>query len=67
MPDQPHLNGTAFLAHERMGDLRLTALEIHGLPKPQGAPDQPGRIDRMRATLGRRLMSLGSTLAGHHA
>lgn len=66
MPDQLNLNGTDFLAHQRVGDLRSTATELHGVPKPQGEGDHPGRISRVRASLGRRLVSLGSTVAGQH-
>ncbi len=67
MPDQLNINGTDFLAHERAGDLRSTAHELHGIPKPQGlAHAHGGRVQRVRATLGRRLISLGSAVAGHH-
>jgi hypothetical protein len=66
MHDQLHLNATDFLAHERVGDLRSTAREVHGVPKADGDHGHPGRIHRVRATLGRRLVSLGSAVAGHH-
>jgi hypothetical protein len=64
MPDQLNLNGTDFLAHERVGDLRSTATELHGVPKPHVHGDHPGRIGRVRASLGRRLISIGSAVAG---
>jgi hypothetical protein len=67
MIEQTQLNSTSFLAHDRVGELHHTAHEIHGLPKPHGVHGQAGRVHRIRATLGRRLISLGSTMAGHHA
>lgn len=66
MSDHLSLSGTDFLAHERVGDLRSTALETHGAPKPHGGSGQPGRVQRVRATLGRRLISIGSAVAGQH-
>jgi hypothetical protein len=66
MSDHLSLSGSDFLAHERAGDLRSTAHETHGAPKPHGAPGQPGRMQRVRATIGRRLISFGSAVAGHH-
>jgi hypothetical protein len=70
MIDQAQLSSTSFLAHDRVGELHLTAHEIHGPSKPHrvpGQPGQPGPVQRIRATVGRRLVSLGSTMAGHHA
>jgi hypothetical protein len=66
MPDQLSLSGADFLAHQRVGDLRSTAHELHGVPKPQGTHLQAGRIERVRTALGRRLVSLGGALPGHH-
>jgi hypothetical protein len=66
MPDQHLYNDTAYMAHERVHDLRAIAHELHALPKPEGGSCQPGRIGRVRATLGRRLISLGSAVAGQH-
>lgn len=65
MPDQLNLNGTDFLAHERVGDLRTTAHELHGVPKAHVDSAHGGRIHRVRASIGRRLISIGSAVAGH--
>jgi hypothetical protein len=65
VPDHLNLNGTDFLAHQRVGDLQSTAHEVHGLPKTR-ADHAPGtRIHRVRTSIGRRLISLGSAVAGH--
>jgi hypothetical protein len=63
------LNGTDHLAHDRVAELRTTAREVH---EPGGMPaaetrDRAGLIARTRGTVGRRLISLGTTVAGHGA
>ena len=56
MPDQFNINGTDFLAHERaMHPVRAPGL--HGAPKNEDEAGHPGRVGRVRATLGRRLIS----------
>jgi hypothetical protein len=65
MSDLLHYSGTDFLAHERIGDLRSTAHELHGLPKAEGRAGQHGRIHRVRTTVGRWLVSVGSAVSGH--
>jgi hypothetical protein len=66
MSDHLSLSGSDLLAHDRAGDLRSTAHETHGAPKAHGTPGHPGVVQRVRATLGRRLVSIGSAVAGHH-
>jgi hypothetical protein len=66
MADQLPYTGTDFLVHERVSGIRSAVHGPHGVPHPEDQADQPGRVVRARAVLGRRLISLGSAVAGHH-
>jgi hypothetical protein len=66
MPDHIPYTGTDFLVHERANGIRFAAHGLHGVPKHEDEAGHPGRLGRARATLGRRLISLGSAVAGHH-
>jgi len=65
MNEPLHLNGVDGLAHERITELHATAMETR-TPR-RASVMQAGLVTRTRSTLGRRLISLGSTVAGHHA
>lgn len=66
MPDSLQLSAVDHLAHERIHDLHATALETRSGGR-RIAADRPGLVTRTRWTLGRRLISLGSSVAGPHA
>jgi hypothetical protein len=59
------LSGTDLLAHDRIAELRATAHEVHVARRPLA--ERAGVVTRTRGVLGRRLLSLGATVAGHHA
>jgi len=60
-----HLAGVDHFAHDRIAELHATAMETRA-PR-RTAVDHAGLLARTRTTLGRRLISLGTTVAGHHA
>ncbi len=64
-----HLNGTDHLALDRVNELRSTARELRepAAASADGARARAGLIARTRGTVGRRLISLGTTVAGHSA
>jgi len=67
MPENLHFNQTDHLAHERVSDLRATADELHNVRRLAPEQQHTGLVPRARATIGRRLISLGSAVAGQHA
>jgi hypothetical protein len=53
------------LVHDRIGDLYATATEVRA---PRRTPSaRIGLVTRTRTSIGRRLISLGSTVAGPQA
>lgn len=60
-----HLSGVDYLVPSRIADLRLTACETRGTRREPASHD--GMLTRTRALLGRRLISLGTTVAGNGA
>jgi hypothetical protein len=60
-----HLSGVDYLTHDRITELRTTAAEVRGARHDAGQP--MGVLTRSRLILGRRLISLGTTVAGHQA
>jgi hypothetical protein len=65
MNEPLHLAGVDGFAHDRIAELHATAAETRATRRSSGP--QGGLLMRTRLTLGRRLVSLGSTVAGHHA
>ena len=66
MPDSLQLSAVDHLAHDRINDLYATATETRSAGR-RIAADRPGLVTRTRGTLGRRLISLGSAVAGPQA
>ena len=62
MHGTPLLNDTDHLVHDRISDLYATASEVRGPRRTTG--DRSGLLTRTRSTLGRRLISIGSAVAG---
>jgi hypothetical protein len=60
-----HQHDVDHLVHDRIGDLYSTAAEVRSSRRP--ASDRAGLVTRTRATIGRRLISLGSAVAGQQA
>jgi hypothetical protein len=65
MNEPLHLAGVDGFAHDRIASLHATATETRAARRP--GVDHTGLVARTRTMLGRRLISLGSTVAGHHA
>ncbi len=65
MNEPLHLAGVDGFAHDRIAELHATAVETRSPRRASVA--QGGLLMRTRSVLGRRLISLGSTVAGHHA
>lgn len=65
MHEPLHLAGVDHLVPERIHDLRMTACETRGLRRDPAQHD--GLLTRTRGSVGRRLISLGTTVAGHGA
>jgi hypothetical protein len=65
MHEPLHLAGVDHLVPERIHDLRLVACETRGIRRD--AADRTGLLTRTRGLVGRRLISLGTTVAGHGA
>jgi hypothetical protein len=65
MNEPLHLAGVDHFAHDRIAELRATAAEVRG-PRRDG-DERAGLLTRTRGTVGRRLISLGSAVAGHGA
>ena len=66
MPDSLQLSAVDHLAHDRIHDLYATATETRSDTR-RIASDRPGLVTRTRYNVGRRLISLGSAVAGPHA
>ena len=61
-----HQNDIHDLVQDRIGDLYATARELR--EARHHAPEaDPGLVTRTRWTIGRRLVSIGQTVAGTHA
>jgi hypothetical protein len=69
MNEPLQLNGTDHQAHDRVAELRTTAREVRetGAATHDGSRERGGLIARTRGSVGRRLISLGATVAGHGA
>jgi hypothetical protein len=63
MQDSLQLSAVDHLAHDRISDLLTTASETRTDGR-RPADDRPGLVTRTRLTLGRRLISIGSVVAG---
>ncbi len=65
MNEPLHLAGVDGFAQDRIAELHATAAETRA-PR-RTSVIQAGLLTRTRSTLGRRLISLGSTVAGNNA
>lgn len=65
MHEPLHLAGVDHLVPDRIHELRHTACETKGVRRD--ATDHPGLVARTRGSVGRRLISIGTTVAGHGA
>ena len=63
MPDSLQLSAVDHLAHDRIADLLATASETRTDTR-RPSDERPGLVTRTRLTLGRRLISFGSAVAG---
>ncbi len=66
MPDSLQLSAVDHLAHDRIHDLYTTASETRSGGR-RFPSDRAGLMTRTRSTVGRRLISLGSAVAGPNA
>ena len=66
MPDSLQLSAVDHMAHDRIHDLYAIATETRSGDR-RITPDRPGLMTRTRSTVGRRLISLGSAVAGPNA
>ena len=55
------------LVADRIHDLYETSSELHATRRPKAAAAQTGLVTRTRWTIGKRLISIGSAVAGQHA
>ena len=55
------------LVADRIHDLYETSSELHATRKPKAAAEPTGLVTRTRWTIGKRLISIGSAVAGQHA
>ena len=55
------------LVDDRIHDLYETSSELRASRGPRKTSDRAGLLDRTRWTIGRRLISIGSAVAGQHA
>lgn len=55
------------LVGDRIHDLYETSSELRASRGPRDMSDRAGLLDRTRWTIGRRLISIGSAVAGQHA
>lgn len=65
MHEPLHLAGVDHLVPDRIHDLRAAACETRGIRRDPANHD--GLLTRTRGSVGRRLISLGTTVAGHGA
>ncbi len=63
MHEPLHLAGVDQLVPDRITELRATACEVR--PAHRDLAERVGLLARTRGSLGRRLISLGTTVAGH--
>jgi hypothetical protein len=63
MPDSLQLSAVDYLAHDRIHELYAAASETRS-PLRRSSAERAGLIARTRGTLGRRLITLGSAVAG---
>ena len=61
-----HQNQFQDLVQDRIGDLYATASELRETRR-QATETDPGLVMRTRWSIGRRLVSIGQTVAGTHA
>ena len=61
-----HQNDIHDLVQDRIGDLYATARELREARRDACGPES-GIVNRARWSLGRRLVSIGQTVAGTHA
>ena len=61
-----HQNQFHDLVQDRIGDLYATARELRET-RHQAPESDPGLVTRTRWSIGRRLVSIGQTVAGTHA
>ena len=61
-----HQNDVHDLVRDRIGDLYTTARELREARRDACAADT-GLVTRARSSVGRRIVSLGQTVAGTHA
>ena len=66
MPDSLQMSAVDNLAHDRIHDLYAIAGETRSGDR-RISPDRPGLVTRTRSNVGRRLISLGSAVAGPNA
>ena len=66
MPDSLQLSSVDHLAHDRIQDLYTTASETRPALR-RSSTERPGLLSRTRGSVGRRLISLGSAVAGSQA
>jgi len=59
------LSDTDHLVNDRIHELYEIATELRASPRPDAG--RTGLVVRTRALIGRRLVSLGSAVAGQHA
>jgi hypothetical protein len=64
-PSTIHQNDIDHLVHDRIGELYATARQVHEGRRDDS--DRTGLVVRTRSSLGRRLVSLGHTVAGQGA
>jgi hypothetical protein len=55
------------LVGDRIHDLYETSSELRASRGPRHTSERAGLLDRTRWTIGRRLISIGSAVAGQHA
>ena len=55
------------LVGDRIHDLYATSSELRAARHPKPTADATGLLTRTRWTIGRRLISIGSAVAGQHA
>ena len=66
MPDSLQLSAVEYLAHDRINDLYAARTETR-TPLRRSSAERPGLLARTRGTVGRRLIDLGSAVAGQQA
>ncbi len=67
MHDTIHPTEVNPLVGDRLHDLYETSSELRAMRGPRSLSDRTGLLTRTRWTIGRRLISIGSAVAGQHA